>query len=611
VAAIKSYNRALKISPHFAKTHNNLGNTLQELGDVQAAIQSYNRAIEINPGYAEAHSNLGAVLQIKGELAGAIASYSRAIEINPDHAEAHNNLGTALQESSDLTEAILSYKRALEIKPDYADAYNNLGGVLKRKGDLPEAIKCFKNALKIKPEFGYARGHKLHQQSFICDWDGIAEDRDLIPGLGISTDSVAPFAMLALEDHPASHLKRSSLFAKEQWPARSKLLPEFSVRSQIPSRLRIGYFSGDFHGHPVMQLIVKMFALHDRSSFEVHAFSFGPDKDDEMYQRLLKNFDSFHHVHGLTDEGIAELARSENIDIAVDLTGYTQNTRSGIFAYRAAPIQVSYLGYPGSMGADFIDYLIADSTLIPEENQKFYSEKIVYMPDCYQVSDNSRPPPATDVTRAALGLPEAGFVFCCFNNNYKITPREFDIWMRLLGQVEDSVLWLRRSNQWVEENLKKEAQARGIEPGRVIFADICGYSEYLARLTKADLFLDTFNYNAGAVANDALWCGLPVLTHQGQSYVARMVSSLLTTIDIPELITTTEANYEKLALDLATNPEKLKSLKAKLARNKDDTSLFNTEQFTGNIEAAYTEMYSRYVNGKKPEHLLLEEIKTG
>jgi predicted O-linked N-acetylglucosamine transferase (SPINDLY family) len=413
--------------------------------------------------------------------------------------------------------------------------------------------------------------------------------------------------MLALEDDPARHLNRSVLFAKHKFRGRSSTLPAITTPSQIPSRLRIGYFSGDFHSHPVMQLIVKMFALHDRSSFEVHAFSFGPDKDDEMYQRLLKNFDSFHHVHGLTDEGIAELARSENIDIAVDLTGYTQNTRSGIFAYRAAPIQVSYLGYPGSMGADFIDYLIADSTLIPEENQKFYSEKIVYMPDCYQVSDNSRPPPATDVTRAALGLPEAGFVFCCFNNNYKITPREFDIWMRLLGQVEDSVLWLRRSNQWVEENLKKETQARGIEPGRVIFADICGYSEYIARLAKADLFLDTFNYNAGAVANDALWCGLPVLTHQGQSYVARMVSSLLTAIDIPELITTTEADYEKLALDLATNPEKLKSLKAKLARNKDDTPLFNTEQFTGNIEAAYTEMYSRYVNGKKPEHLLVKE----
>jgi predicted O-linked N-acetylglucosamine transferase (SPINDLY family) len=395
------------------------------------------------------------------------------------------------------------------------------------------------------------------------------------------------------------------LFAKHKSRGRDSVLPAIDRPTQTPARLRIGYFSGDFHSHAVMRLIVKMFELHDRSSFEIQAFSFGPNEDDEMHQRLIKNFDSFHDVRDMTDEGVAELARREGIDIAVDLTGYTQYGRSGILAYRAAPIQVSYLGYPGSMGADFIDYLIADSTLIPEENQKFYSEKIVYMPDCYQVSDNSRPHPATDISRAALGLPETGFVFCCFNNSYKITPREFDIWMRLLGQVEGSVLWLLQSNQWAEENLKQEAQTRGIDPGRIIFSSKCGYSEYLARLTKADLFLDTFNYNAGAVANDALWCGLPILTRQGQSYVARMVSSLLNAIDMPELITTTETDYEKLALDLATSPKKLKSLKAKLARNKDNTPLFNTEQFTSNIERAYAEMYNRHVNGEKPEHLLV------
>ncbi|MCS5583992.1 MAG: tetratricopeptide repeat protein, partial [Pseudomonadales bacterium] len=514
-------------------------------------------------------------------------------------------LGAALQENSDLTGAIASYNRAIEIRPDYAEAHSNLGNALQEKGDLPKAIKCFKRALKTKPDFISALVHKLHQQSFICDWDEIAADRDLIPELGVSTDSVAPFAMFALEDHPARHLKRSALYAKDKFRGRSTALPAVARPAQGPGRLRIGYFSGEFRVHPVMQLTVRMFELHNRSSFELQAFSFGPNKDDEMHQRLIKSFDSFHDVGDMTDEGIARLARSEDIDIAVDLTGYTQNNRSGILAYQAAPIQVSYLGYPGSMGADFIDYLIADSTLIPEKSQKFYSEKIVYMPDCYQVSDNSRPHPATDVTRAELGLPETGFVFCCFNNNYKITPREFDIWMRLLNQVEGSVLWLRRSNQWSEGNLKKEAQARGIDPDRVIFADKCGYSEYLARLTKADLFLDTFNYNAGAVANDALWCGLPVLTHQGQSYVARMASSLLTAIDMPELIATTEADYEQLALDLATTPKKLKSLKAKLARNKDNTPLFNTEQFTSNLETAYTEMYKRVVSGEKPEHLLV------
>ena len=356
-----------------------------------------------------------------------------------------------------------------------------------------------------------------------------------------------------------------------------------------------------------MHLIVKMLELHDRSAFEIHGFSFGPDYDDEMRKRLVKAFDTFHDVREIPDQEIAELARNQSIDIAIDLTGYTRNSRSGILASRPAPVQVSYLGYPGSMGADFIDYLIADRTLIPEQSQKFYSEKIVYMPHCYQVSDNSRPTSDTKITRAELGLPEAGFVFCCFNHNYKIAPDEFDIWMQLLTAVEGSVLWLRRSNEWAEANLKKEAEARGVDPGRLIFAKKCDYSEYLMRMSKADLFLDTFTYNAGAIANDALWCGLPVLTLQGQSYVARMASSLLTAIGLPELITTSADEYEQLALDLATNPEKLSVIKDRLNTERDNSVLFDTGQFTKDIETAYRQMYDRYFNGETPAHLFITE----
>jgi predicted O-linked N-acetylglucosamine transferase (SPINDLY family) len=356
-----------------------------------------------------------------------------------------------------------------------------------------------------------------------------------------------------------------------------------------------------------MQLIIKMLELHDRSAFEIHGFSLGPDYDDGMRKRLVKTFDSFHDVREMPDQDIAELARSQGIDIAIDLTGYTQNGRSAIFPYRPAPVQVNYLGYPGTMGADFIDYIIADRTLVPEQSQKFYSEKIVYMPHCYQVSDNSRPAPEAEVSRAELGLPETGFVFCCFNHNYKITPREFDIWMQLLTKVESSVLWLRRSNEWAEVNLKKEAETRGVDPGRLIFAEKCDYSEYLMRMTKADLFLDTFNYNAGAVANDALWCGLPVLTLQGQSYVARMACSLLTAIGLPELITTSVDEYEQLAFDLATNPEKLSAIKDRLSTERDNSVLFDTGQFTKDIETAYRRMYDRYFAGETPAHLFVDE----
>ncbi|SVB28826.1 uncharacterized protein METZ01_LOCUS181680, partial [marine metagenome] len=377
-----------------------------------------------------------------------------------------------------------------------------------------------------------------------------------------------------------------------------------------PMCLKIGYFSGDFNLHPVTCLIIKMLELHDRSAFEIHAFSFGPDNHDTMHARLIDGVDVFHDVREIPDKDIAELARSKGIDIAIDLTGYTQNGRWGILAYRPAPIQISYLGYPGTMGAEFIDYIIADDILIPDGNEQFYSEKIVYMPHCYQVSDNSRTLPQKDITRTTLGLPETGFIFCCFNTNYKITHHEFNIWMRLLDKVEDSVLWLLQSNKWSEKNLKRRAMDRGIDPARLIFAQSCEYSEYLVRLTIADLYLDTFTFNAGAIANDALWCGLPVLTRQGQGYVARMASSLLTAIDLPELITTNEDDYEIRALELASNSEKLDSIKARMTFNKNKTPLFDTERFTKNIESAYTQIYAKYFAGENPESIHVNEYKT-
>ena len=606
-AAIENYRRAIEIKPDYAETHNNLGIALKDKGDLGSAIESYNRAIEIKPDYAEAHSNLGNALKQNGDLRTAIQSFNKAIAINKDFAQAHNNLGIALLESGDSRGAIENCTRALEIKPDYAEAHSNLGDALQENDDLKASIASYNRALGIKPEFTLARSHKLRQQALICDWGAIEQDRDLIPGLGISTDFVTPFAMLYLEDHPARHLKRAQVFAQHKCKGKDSALAVLDRPSKQPERLRIGYFSGDFDAHPVMRLLVKMFELHDRSALEIHAFSFGPDTSSDMRKRLVKSFDAFHNLREMPDQDIAELARSKGIDVAVDLTGYTQNGRWGIFACRAAPVQVSYLGYPGSMGADFIDYIIADQTLIPEQSRRFYSEKIVYMPHCYQVSDNSRQTSDSSITRAELGLPEAGFVFCCFNTNLKITTREFDIWMRLLTRIEGSILWLQRSNQWSEENLKKEAQDRGVDPGRLVFAEKCDYSDYLMRLTKADLFLDTFNFNAGAMANDALWSGLPVLTLQGQSYVARMASSLLTAINLSEMIAGTEDDYEQLALDLAGNPEKLESIKARLNTMRESSLLFDTEQFTKDIETAYRRMYDRYFTDENPDHLFINK----
>ncbi|MAW92863.1 MAG: hypothetical protein CMA32_00005 [Euryarchaeota archaeon] len=599
----------LKQFPQAIILHNIQGAANTGLHLFEAAIESYQRAILIDPEYFEAHSNIGNALRQSGNLIAAIESYNRAIKINPNFAEAHDNLSQALLENGEPLEAIKSSKRSIEINPNCAEAYNNLGNALQQNGDPIAAIESFNRALEIQPDFALARLYKLRQQAFICDWGEIEADRSLIPELGVSTGMVTPFSMLYLEDNSARHLKRSELFAQTKCKGKERILAPIACPLEQPKLLKIGYFSGDFHSHPVMSLIVKMLALHNRSDFEIHAFSFGPKIQDTMREKLVNNVDSFHDVHGLEDQKVAELARSKGIDIAVDLGGYTHNGRWGILACRPAPIQVSYLGYPGSMGAGFIDYIIADSTLIPEENRQFFSEKIVYMPHCYQVSDNSRMPSLVNVKRTALGLPETGFVFCCFNTNYKITPQEFDIWIRLLNKIEGSVLWLARSNRWSESNLKKEAQARGLDTTRLVFADRCEYSEYLERLAKADLFLDTFNFNAGAIANDALWSGLPIVTKQGQSYTARMASSLLKAVDLPELITSTKEDYEKVALDLATRPQKLKSLKTKLITSKKNAPLFDTERFARNIETAYLQMYAKYFADEKPEHLFIKEHK--
>lgn len=607
VSAIESCNHAISVKPDYAEAHNNLGYALQGSGNLRSAIASYSRAIEIRPDYAEAHNNLGVALAAKGDQVGAIESYTCAIDIKPHYANAYNNRAVSLLNRGEVSEAIQNCKRALEISPDHANAHHNMGNALLKNADPEAAINSYQKALKVEPDFVTARSQKLFQQAYICDWEAIEQDRNLIPALGIETDSVAPFTMLPLEDHPARHLKRSASFASYKFEWQPAVLPKVRRPPQNPSRVRLGYLSGDFHAHPVMRLIVKMFELHDRENFEVHAFSCSPGNNDAMRDQLIKNFDAFHDVSDMQDQEIAEFVRKAGIDIAIDLTGYTANARDQILAYRAAPIQVSYLGYPGSMGANFIDYLIADCTLVPIENHKFYSEKIVHLPNCYQVSSHLNSPPSIEGGRADLDLPEEGFIFCCFNDHYKITSREFDIWMRLLGKVQGSVLWLRQSNKSSEANLKKAAQDRTIDPDRLIFAKKCDYHEYLIRMTKADLFLDTFNYNAGAVANDALWSGLPILTKQGEGYAARMASSLLNAIDLPELITSNENDYEKIALDLATHPGKLKSLKTKLSINRDSTSLFDTARATKNIETAYTLMYERYLANKKPGHLFIKE----
>jgi protein O-GlcNAc transferase len=601
--AIAAYNKALILKPDYADTYNNIGATLREQGRLGEAIAAYDRALSIKPGYVDAYNNMGNALKDQGKLEEAIAAYNKALILKPSNAEAYNNMGVTLQEQGKLDEAIAAYNKALILRPDYAKAYNNMGVTLQEQGKLDEAIAAYDRALSIKPDYADARSERLFQLGHICDWSAIEADRSYVAELGIIGASVAPFCFLPLEDAPERHRLRSELYAKETYTQRP--LPAIAKPSRKPERLRIGYFSGDFRNHAMMHCMAQIFAVHDKSNFEIFAYSYGPDTQDKMRKKLMSDVDAFHDVREMSDVQIVDLARAENLSIAVDLQGYTKDTKTALFAYGLAPVQISYLGYPGTLGADFTDYIVSDPVVIPEEKRQCYSEHIFYLPYTYFPTDNTRAISKNIITREDMGLPNEGFVFCCFNNNYKISQKEFDIWMRLLGRVEDSVLWLLKSNKWAEQNLKREAEARGISAERLIFAEKVTQDEHLARQKLADLFLDTFNYNAHTTTSDALWAGLPVVTKLGEGFAARVAASLLTAIGLPELITESEEAYEALALALATDTNELAKIKSKLEANRLTQPLFDSEMYTRHLETGYQMAYDRYFNGQSPDTIIV------
>ena len=604
--AVASYERALELNPDHADTHNNLGAALNSLGRYGDAAVSFKKAVEINPASAEAHNNLGATLNSLGRYEEAVASCHRAVKLNARFPEAHMNLGNSLSAMGKYEEAVGSYQMALELNDRYPEAHRNLGITLARLGRHEEAIASLQMAVDLDKNYLSARGNLLRQLALICDWDRLREAmqselRSLVFGVH-SKAVVSPFNLLSLIDDARFHRRVAEAYVVATCKPNLSLGPLLNRRSS--DRIRIGYFSADFHNHATMYLMAELFERHDRSKFEIHAFSFGPDKTDGMRSRLLNSVEGFHDVRSKGNAEIAALSRSLGIDIAVDLKGYTRDNRVRIFSYRAAPLQVNYLGYPGTMGAPYFDYIIADAVLIPPEYRDFYSEKVVYLPGCYQVNDSTREISDMAMSRTEFGLPDDAFVFCCFNKNYKIMPDVFDIWMRLLSNIEGSVLWLLKANQTAEQNLRKEATRRGINPDRLIFAEPMRLTEHLARHRLADLFLDTFNYNAHTTASDALWAGLPVLTKMGESFPSRVAGSLLTAVGLPELITTTAQEYEDNALRLARHPQELGALKEKLSHNLETSTLFDATFFTRQIEAAFTYIFERLRQGLQPDHVL-------
>jgi protein O-GlcNAc transferase len=588
---------------HFDSLHM-LGVIALQTRRTEHGIELIRKAIGLNEKVAAAHNNLGKALLDIGRPGEALASFDQATALDAGFAEAHVNRSNTLVKLRRLEEALVSYQKAAALRPDHAEVYRNCGNVFSKLRRYDEAFAAYDRALALKPNLPGAEGHRLYARMHLCDWSRWeAESAHLIASVRNGHANTQPFIFLAIPSSSEDQLQCAKLWAASNFPASEK--PVWQGERYDHDRIRVAYLSADFRQHALSFLMAGMFECHDKSRFEVTGISFGIDDHSEIHRRVTASFERFVDARSYSDDQIADLIKALEIDIVVDLMGFTTDSRTGIFARRPAPIQAHYLGYPGTMGARYIDYIIADRVVVPDHQREFYSEKRVLLPDSYLVNDRKRPISDRTFTRTELGLPSTGFVFCCFNNNHKITPDVFDCWMRILGQVEGSVLWLFQDNAKAADNLKKEALARGVNADRLIFASRMPPSDHLARHRAADLFLDTLPYNAHTTGADALWAGLPVLTRLGETFVGRVAASLLNAVGLPELITTTLEDYEALAIRLARRPDELAAIRAKLEANRLTTPLFDTQRFTQNIEAAYVAMHAGHQAGLAPDHIAI------
>ena len=603
---IKLIEKSLKIAPNQPNALNNLGVVLLGLNRPDEALIRFDSAITFQASYAEAHSNRGNALNDLNRPKDALESYDRAISINPNYAKAHSNRGNILKDLNRLNEAIESYDHAITFMPNYANAYSNRGDAFKELNQLEKAIESYEYSIQLNPDTEFILGELFKAKMSLCSWSGLANRiEEIKTKVNNNEKASSPFSLLAAIDDPKLQRQSAKIYVKAKYP-KNNILPKIECQTKS-SKIQIGYFSADFRDHAISHLTAELYEIHDRGQFEIHAFSFGPDTKDEFNLRIKAGVDYFHDVQSLSDKDVALLSRSERIDIAVDLGGFTKNSRTGIFAMRAAPVQVNYLGYPGTMAADYMDYIIADHTIIPEDKKHHYSESIAYLPYSYMVTDSKTKSPTIQFTREDAGLPVNGFVFCCFNQHYKITPITFSIWMKILIQVEGSILWLSDTNRSVISNLKLEAIKNGVEGDRLIFAPRLAFKEdHLSRMQLADLFLDTLPYNAHTTSSDALRMGVPVLTCIGKSFTSRVASSLLNAVNLPELIVTSQDQYESFAIKLATNSEEFKSIKNKLVNNLSTAPLYDTKLFAKHLEYAFIKMNEKYYKGIDPEDIYVE-----
>lgn len=603
--ALKAFDCAIEINPSYAEAYCNRGTLLQDLKEWDAALASYDRSIQIYPGLPLAYFNRG-VLLAKQDPPRALADYDKAIALAPLSADAHCNRGILLARLKRPLEGLAGIDRAIELDPGLIDAHFGRAEVLVSMNRVDAAIDSYDRALNLDPAHPFLAGSRWFAKMLSCDWRGFETE---VPELAARIESglpvAPPFQVLALIDDPVVQQAAARTWIRENFPADPSLL---AIKPADPRpKIHLGYFSADFRDHPVGLLMAELIELHDRSNFEVTAFAFGPDTQDPLRKRLERGFDRYVDIRDMPDSEVCALARELRVDIAIDLGGHTAESRTRIFAMRAAPIQVNYLGYPGTMGADYIDYLVADSVVIPKSLSRQYTEQIVRLPHSLLPNDSTRAIAEATPSRQKCGLPANAFVFCCFNNSYKINPPVFDVWMKLLHRIENSVLWLSPHAPGPAGNLRDEAVRRGIDPTRLIFTSRATLqSEYLARLRLGDLFLDTLPYNAHTTAIDALWAGLPVLTRIGQGFAGRVAASLLQAVGLPELITATIDEYQDLAAELAQSPDRLATIRRRLSERKFESPLFQTALLTKHLESAYRKMHERRLLGLPRDPITIE-----
>jgi predicted O-linked N-acetylglucosamine transferase (SPINDLY family) len=575
-----------------------LGHCYLALGDLARAEQVLRGEAEQHPEFANAHNTLGVALVNQAKNEAALAAFRTAVELEPAHAEANANAANVLFTLDRPEEALAFAARALEAKPAIADVHLNHGLILHALKRYEEAVASFARAYRIAPDTPYVLSSLIWSALHCCDWRTLeAHAGELREQVRAARVPAAPFTLVAASDSHAEQLECAARHVREALPARPPLR---RGPPRAAGRIRLAYLSADFHEHATAHLAARLFELHDRQRFELIGVSCGPDDGSAMRARLARAFDHFIDVRGVSDEAAARRIAELEPVIAIDLKGHTAHARLGILAYRPAPLQVSYLGYPGTSAAPFIDYIIADRVVIRSEDEPFYSEKIAYLPNSYQVNDDAAAIAAAVPSREALGLPSEGFVFCCFNATYKVQPHFFDVWMRVLAQVPGSVLWLFDHGAAGNRNLQAAARERGIDAQRLVFAPRVEHAQHLARQRRADLFLDTLPYNAHTTASDALWAGLPVITCLGRTFAGRVAASLLGALDLRELVTTSLADYEALALALARDPRALAAVRDKLLRNRRSAPLFDSQRFCRDIERAYLHMWERHQRGEPP-----------